>query len=78
MKGNRRDGSERNEPLRSAAIVSLGVYLACSSLGGLLLGSYIDRARGTSYFAPAGLLLGLAAGLHRAYTLVKASAGRRK
>lgn len=78
MEGNRKDGGAKEGTLRSAAVVSLGLYLLFSALGGLLLGSYLDRSRGTSYFTPAGLLLGLLVGLHRAYILVKASIRRRK
>lgn len=72
MKGGRNDTGRGAGHLRGAAVAfSLGFQLLASALGGFYLGSLLDRARYTTFFAPAGLLVGLLAGLHRIYLLVR-------
>jgi len=55
------------------AILSLGFEMAISALGGLYLGSLLDRRTGKALFAPMGLILGLLVGFHRAYMLVRST-----
>ena len=55
------------------AILSMGFELAISTLGGLYIGSLIDRRRGGGIFAPVGLIVGLLVGFHRAYMLVRSA-----
>ncbi|HHY76840.1 MAG TPA: hypothetical protein GX500_08775 [Firmicutes bacterium] len=52
-----------------------GFSLIGSTLAGYLIGSYLDRNRGSALFAPVGLLLGLLSGLHRMYVLMRRAAG---
>lgn len=54
-------------------ILSMGFELAISTLGGLYIGSLIDRRRGGSIFAQLGLIVGLLVGFHRAYMLVRSA-----
>jgi len=75
--GNR-DDSPRGPVLGAAAVLSLGFQLLASALGGFFLGSLLDRGWRTSAFAPAGLLLGLLVGFHRAYVLIKSTIRKRR
>jgi len=64
--------------LSFASILGMGFELAVSAFGGLYIGSLLDRGREGSLFAPAGLLLGLLLGFHRAYMLVRSALRKRK
>jgi len=63
----------RQGPLFPAGVLSLGLYLLVSSLGGLYLGTLLDRSRGACFFAPAGLIAGLFLGFHRAYIFIRSA-----
>lgn len=67
------DGGRDRPPMGVASILSMGFEMAVAALGGLYLGSLLDRDRPRAIFAPAGLLLGLLVGLHRAYVLVRSA-----
>ncbi len=68
-----RNRSTGRSALGAVAILSLGLETAVAALGGLYLGSLLDRSRPTPLFAPLGLLLGLLAGFRRAYVLVRST-----
>ncbi|MGI6643191.1 MAG: AtpZ/AtpI family protein [Bacillota bacterium] len=52
-------------------LLGLGFTLATSTLAGLYLGLYLDKRTGKTLFAPAGLLLGLAAGIHQSVRVIR-------
>lgn len=58
-------------PITAGLILSLGFSLVASALIGLYLGSLLDRTAQNKVFTPIGLLLGLAAGFHRAWILIR-------
>ncbi len=61
-----------------SVILGLGFSLFFSAIAGVLLGVWLDRQTGRGIFAPIGLLLGLFAGIHRAYQTIKPFWKRRK
>lgn len=71
----------RREPgsnLPIGVILGLGFSLFFSAIAGLLLGVWLDRRTGQGIFAPTGLLLGLFAGIHRAFETAKPFWKKRK
>ena len=72
MSGSR-NGADDGPRIGFGAILTIGFELAISALGGLYLGSLVDRQRGGALFAPIGLILGLLVGFHRAYMLVRSA-----
>jgi len=76
---NHRQGRNTDgPPMRAAVMLSLGFQLLTSALAGFIAGAFIDRLRTTRWAAPTGLLVGLVAGFHRAYLLVKSTIAKRK
>ncbi|MGI6662892.1 MAG: hypothetical protein ACOX4B_05380 [Bacillota bacterium] len=65
----------RSLGLTAGVVFGAGFSLIGSALAGYLIGSYLDRNRNGALFAPAGLLLGLLAGLHRMYALFRHVSG---
>lgn len=61
-----------------ASFLGMGFELAAAAFGGLYLGSLLDRGQDRALFAPAGLLLGLLLGFHRAYMLVRSAIRKRR
>ncbi len=56
---------------RIGVLLGLGFTLATSTMAGLYLGLYLDRRSGRTFFAPLGLLLGMAAGIHRGVAVIR-------
>jgi hypothetical protein len=67
--------SYRSLGLTAGVVFGAGFSLIGSALAGYLIGGYLDRNRSGALFAPAGLVLGLLAGLHRMYALFRHVAG---
>lgn len=65
-------------PFGLASILTMGLELAVAALGGLYLGSFLDRGRDGALFAPLGLMIGLLVGFHRAYELVRSAIRKRR
>lgn len=57
--------------LSAGMILGAGFSLTASTLAGYLIGTWVARSGGSALFAPAGLILGLLAGLHRLYVLFR-------
>ncbi|MBE3519708.1 MAG: AtpZ/AtpI family protein [Firmicutes bacterium] len=75
--------SDRKQPAeesmgKSFAVLGAGFSIVVSALGGMVLGSYLDRRGQSHLFAAIGFLLGLLAGLHRAYLLIRSIASKRR
>lgn len=62
---------------KSFAILGAGFSIVVSSLVGMALGSFLDRGGQGHLFAVLGFLLGLLAGFHRAYLLIRSMTGKR-
>ncbi len=56
----------------AGTLFGLGFSMIAITLAGLYLGVFLDRRSGKTFFAPIGLLLGLSAGIHRAWTTISA------
>lgn len=63
---------------KTLAILGAGFSIVVSSLVGMALGSYLDRGGRGHLFAALGFLLGLLAGFHRAYLLIRSMARKRR
>jgi F0F1-type ATP synthase assembly protein I len=74
----RPDRSGDGPVMGAAAFLSMGFQLVASALGGLYLGSLLDRGRQSQVFAPLGLLSGLLVGFYRAYVLVRSTIRKRR
>lgn len=63
--------SDRGMGISVGVVLGVGFSLISSTLAGYLIGTWLDRNRGSALFAPVGLILGLLAGLHRLYRLFR-------
>ncbi|HHY35903.1 MAG TPA: hypothetical protein GX510_09810 [Firmicutes bacterium] len=63
---------------KAFAILGAGFSIVVSSLAGMALGSYLDRGGQGHLFAALGFLLGLLAGFHRAYLLIRSITWKRQ
>lgn len=62
-------------PWTAGLVLGIGSTLLFSSIAGLLAGHYVDRHTGRTLFAPLGLILGLAAGFHRMWLIIRTVSG---
>ncbi len=52
-------------------LLGLGFVLLTSAIAGLYAGIYLGKRTGNAIFAPLGLIFGLGAGFHRAWSTIK-------
>lgn len=62
---------EPSSNLPLGVLLGLGFSLFFSAMAGILLGVWLDRRTGSGMFAPIGLLIGLFAGIHRAWQTIR-------
>lgn len=73
-----RKGPAQESMGKAFAVLGAGFSIVVSSLVGMALGSFLDGNSQGHLFAVLGFLLGLLAGFHRAYLLIRSMAGKRK
>jgi F0F1-type ATP synthase assembly protein I len=54
----------------AAGLIAAGSAFAGGGIAGLLIGIWLDHARGTQYFAVAGLFAGIVLGAYSAFRLL--------
>jgi len=72
--GKREPGSN----LPPGVLLGLGFSVFFSAMAGILLGVWLDKRTGLGIFVPIGLLLGLFAGIHRAWQTIRPFSRKRR